>query len=98
MRNNGKCINSHAPKHGLKRYSAFRQNPIFLKDQNVKKNSNTISMDGAKLYQLHTETLQLLQPLNNLEKNRSLRNRESLQYKKKPADSVLLSLFMGTNG
>ena len=34
--------------------------------------------------------------VNNLE-NRSFRNRENLQYKK-TADSVSLSLFMGTNG
>ena len=35
MRNNGKCSNSHAPKHQLKQYSGFRQNPIFLKDQSI---------------------------------------------------------------
>ena len=37
MRTNVKCINSYAHKHQLKRYSVFRQNPIFPKDQNMKK-------------------------------------------------------------
>ena len=39
---------------------------------------------------------QLLWPLNNLEKG-SFRNRENLQYKKTAA-SILLRLFMRTNG
>ena len=34
MRTNGKCNISHAPWHRLKGYSAFIQNPIFLKDNN----------------------------------------------------------------
>ena len=38
----------------------------------------------------------LINPINNLE-NRSFRNRESLQNKK-TADSVLLSLFIRSNG
>ena len=33
-----------------------------------------------------------------LKKNGSFRNRENLQYEKKTADPVLLSLFMRTNG
>ena len=39
MRTNEKWNNSHAPYHQLKQYSAsaFRQNPIFLKEQNIKK-------------------------------------------------------------
>ena len=28
--------NSQAPNYRFKRYAAFRQNPIFLKDQNMK--------------------------------------------------------------
>ena len=58
-----------------------------------KKNINTKSM----FYQLHVAQRQLLRPLNNLE-NRSFRDRENLQYYKKTADSVLLSLFMRTTG
>ena len=42
IRTNGKCTNSYAPKHLLKQYSAFRQNPIFLKDQNMEKYQNYI--------------------------------------------------------
>ena len=53
-------------------------------------------MYGEKCYQLHAAQRKLLPPLNNLE-NRSFRNRENLFYKK-TADSVLLSLFMRTNG
>ena len=41
MPTNEKCTNSHAPQHQLKWHSAFRQNPIFLKDQNMK-NINTL--------------------------------------------------------
>ena len=33
MRTNGKCNNSHAL---AKRYSAFRQNPVFMKEENMK--------------------------------------------------------------
>ena len=60
------------------------------------KNINTILMYGEKFYQLHLAQWQLLRPLNN-QKNGSVRNRENLQYKK-TAGSVLLSLFMRTNG
>ena len=84
------------PFHRLKRYSAFCQNPIFLKDQIMKININTISMYGEKFYQLHAAQRQLLRLLNNLE-NGSFRNRVSLQYKK-TIDSVILSLFMRSNG
>ena len=43
MRINAKCNNSHAPKW----YSAFCQNPIFLKDQNMKKYQHYIDVWGV---------------------------------------------------
>ena len=51
MRTDGKCNNAHAPLHRLKRYSAFRQNPIhdFLKDQNMK-NIHIIQMHVEMVY------------------------------------------------
>ena len=49
MRTNGWCNNFHAPKHRLKRYSAFGQNPIFLKDQNMKKYQHYIDVRGEVL-------------------------------------------------
>ena len=62
MRNNGKCNNSHALKHRLKQYSAFRQNPIFLKDQNMKKYQHYIYIRGEVL---PTPQQQLLPTINN---------------------------------
>ena len=53
MTTNGKCKNDHPPpppQHRLlKRYSAYRQNPIFLKDQNMKKYQNYINVWGEIL-------------------------------------------------
>ena len=44
------------PSTGLNGDSAFRQIPIFLKDQNMK-NINTISMHREKFYQIHKATM-----------------------------------------
>ena len=45
------------PSTGLSGNSAFRQNPLFLKDQNMKKYQHYIDARGEGLrYQLHTET------------------------------------------
>ena len=49
MRTNGKRINSRAPKHQLKRYSAFHDNSIFLKDPNIKKYQHYIDARGEAL-------------------------------------------------
>ena len=49
MRTNGKCNYTHTPLHRLKRYSAFCQNPIFSKDQNMKKYQHYIDARGEVL-------------------------------------------------
>ena len=48
-------------------YSAFRQSPISLKDQIMKKYQHYIDVRG-EFYQLHAAQQQLLRPLNNLKK------------------------------
>ena len=65
---------------------------------------NTASMHGENFYQLHTETMIATRRNNDscrdiliIGKNRSLRNRENLHYKK-TSDLVLLGLFLRTNG
>ena len=49
MRINGKCNNSQDPSHRLKGYSAFRQNPVFPKDQNMKNCQHYIDVRGEVL-------------------------------------------------
>ena len=49
-----------------------------MKDQNMKKNINTISMYGEKFYQLHAAQRQLFRALNNLV-NGLFGNRVNLQ-------------------
>ena len=49
MRSDGKCSNVHAPSHRLKLYSTFRQNPIFLKNQDMKKLSTLYRCTGRSL-------------------------------------------------
>ena len=49
MRTNGKCNNSYTPYHRHKWYSAFCQNPIFLKDQNWNKYQYYIDVWGEVL-------------------------------------------------
>ena len=50
MRTNRKCNNSHGLKHQLQWYFAFRQNPLFLKDQNMKKYQHYIDTLGGEKY------------------------------------------------
>ena len=64
MRTNRKYNDSHTPKHRLKRYSAFRQNPMFLKDHNTKKIS-TLSMHGKKFYQLYPAQQKSMKSVQN---------------------------------
>ena len=45
------------PSSGLSGILLYHQNPIFLKDQIMKKNINFLSMYGEKFYQLHYKTL-----------------------------------------
>ena len=40
------------PKHQLKRYSAFCQNPILVKDQDMKKYQHSINVRGVVLLRL----------------------------------------------
>ena len=51
VRSNGKCNNSHPPPPPpqlcLKRYSAFRENPMLPKDQNLKKYQQYIDAQEA---------------------------------------------------
>ena len=52
VRTNGNATILTPPStYRLKWYFAFRQNPIFLKDQSMK-NINPLSMYGEKFYQL----------------------------------------------
>ena len=78
MRTNGKCNYSITPYHWLKRYTALRQNSIFLKNQNMHK-YNTISIYVEKFYQLHAPQRQLLQPLIIRKKDSAVI--ENLQYR-----------------
>ena len=66
MRTNGKCNNSHDPYYWLKPYSAFRQNSIFLKDQNMKKISTLYRCKGRTFTNSTQKQRQQLRFLNNL--------------------------------
>ena len=75
MRTNGKCNNSHT-----KRYSACRQNLIFMKEQNMNKISTQYRCTGRSFTNSPQRQGQLLRSLNNLEIG-SISNRDYLQYK-----------------
>ena len=78
--------------HWFKRYLAFHQNPILLKDQNMKTISTLYQCKWWSFTNSTQKLRQLLRLLKYLE-NKSLRNRENLQYMR-TEDSVLLSLFI----
>ena len=86
---------SPQPQHRPKRYSTLRQNPKFPKKQNMK-NINTILMYGAKSLinsvRQNDICCDLKMPLKTGPSE--IENPQN----KKTADSVLLSLFMRTNG
>ena len=55
MRTNGEYSHSHAPRTGLSGI-LLSSEPNIPEGLEYEKSINTISMDGEKFYQLHTET------------------------------------------